>query len=255
VHIVQGHDPAGYLPGRLLPTKEMQSMYYGVRSFWIETGLRFGTTAQVPTNATPKDHLEWWQAQIEELYGNNQVQTSHPTIRLLQALIRQHSLRKCHFEDILKGRMRNLEWSQYPTIKSLKEHAIWSCGSLSQLVLESQGMYRKNSPITHEASKLMGACHGLTNALRTSIPVISTTGKLVIPQDLCTKYNIESPAYLLSALGQGDKQCIRAMQLAVADIAAEARSELEKARALRNDILKSPHPNVFLSVLLPGLAS
>ena len=40
IHLVRSHDPAGYLPGRLLPTKEMQITYFAVRSFWVETGLK-----------------------------------------------------------------------------------------------------------------------------------------------------------------------------------------------------------------------
>lgn len=58
--MVQAHDPAAMLPGRLLPTPELQLAYFAVRSFWVETGLRFGTTANLPMNSTPAQHLDWW---------------------------------------------------------------------------------------------------------------------------------------------------------------------------------------------------
>ena len=41
---VRQYDPAGTMPGRLLyGDKLMQTSYYAVRSFWVETGLRHGT--------------------------------------------------------------------------------------------------------------------------------------------------------------------------------------------------------------------
>jgi hypothetical protein len=101
----------------------------------------------------------------------------------------------------------------------------------------------------------VGIGHGLTNALRTSIPVISTTGKLIVPADLCVKYGVRSPRYLLSALGMGDEHCVRALQSAVQDIATTAREHLAAARALRPEILLEPSGTKAVSVLLPALAS
>jgi len=264
-HMVKNHDPAGFLPGKLLPTNEMQITYYAVRSFWVETGLRFGTTAMVPPNSTPSEHLDWWGEQLDTIYNNRKVEVEHPTMRLLSHLVQQHDLTKCHFEDILKGRNKDLQIKQYETLTDLKEHAIWSCGSLSQLILESDGLYQhSNAPLAHKAAKLVGTCHGLTNALRTSIPVVSITGKLIIPHDLCIKYDVKNPRYLLSALGQGDAKCIAAMQNAVHDICNTARDHLQKARELQFELpielsaaerqQKSSSASP-IAVLLPALAS
>jgi hypothetical protein len=121
-------------------------------------------------------------------------------------------------------------------------------------VLESGGIFQKDHPVAHRAAKLVGACHGLTNALRTSIPVILTTGKLVIPQDLRQKYNVKSPRYLLSALGQGDEECIQSLRMAVQEIANLARDRLKEARSLREEVLATSSPHA-LAVVLPGLAS
>ena len=265
MHLVQSHDPAGYLPGRLLPTRSMQVAYYAVRSFWVETGLRFGSTAMVPPNSTPAQHLEWWMQGIELLYTSRNEPGSelpsdyhHPTLRLLKYLMEQENIQftKCHFDDILKGRRRDLDLKQYPDLASLEEHAVWSCGSLAQLVLESQGlMEHTNALKAHEAARLVGTCHGLTNALRTSIPVVSTTGKLIIPHDLCVKYGVKSPRYLLSALGQGDANCIQALRNAVRDIVESARDHLQRARNLRPEIVNEPGGREAVAVLLPGLAS
>ena len=255
MQMVKLHDPAGYIPGRLLPTTDMSVTYYAVRSFWVETGLRFGSTAKVSPNAPPAEHIEWWQQGIDHLYNKNgdiPQDWNHPTLRLLQEVIKQHDLSKCHFDDILTGRKRDTDLKQYPTLDSLIEHVVLSCGSLSELVLESGDV---TSPKADEAAKLVGVAHGLTNALRTSIPVISTTGKLVVPQDLCEKYGVKSPRYLLSALGLGDAECRAAFHNAIRDIANVARSNLAQARSLRNELLKEPDGEKAVAVLIPGLAS
>ncbi|CAB9525238.1 NADH dehydrogenase (ubiquinone) complex I, assembly factor 6 [Seminavis robusta] len=279
VALVKSHDPSGLLPGRLLPNTEMQTAYFAVRSFWVETGLRFGSTAQVAPNATPREHLEWWQQSLDGVYAdlNNKKEEEenkgdsvedwrgHPTLRLMHGVIQEsatsnHSastktplLSKIHFDDVLQGRRNDLDLKQYPTLQHLEDHAVLSCGSLAQLVLESGNMTSETHPVAHQAARLVGMGHGLTNALRTSIPVISTTGKLIVPEDLCQKYGITSPRYLLSALGQGDTKAQQAMAQAVQEIAEHAQSHLQAARDLRTDVLAEDPKAV--SVLLPALAS
>lgn len=268
VSIVKRHDPAGFLPGKLLATEDMQVAYFAVRSFWVETGLRFGSTADVPPNSTPAHHLEWWRQGIEQIYETSaSVKTSaeqqdsqkHPTLKLLAHLQKQHQFNKCHFDDILKGRFLDLDLKQYPDLAALEEHAEWSCGSLMQLILESDGLFEKDYATAHRTAKLLGKAHGLTNALRTSIPVMSTTGKLIIPQELCERYGVKSPRYLLSALGQGDKECIQALRNSVHDIANQGRGYLQQARDLRSEIeleaSSSGKSKDIMGVFLPGLAS
>lgn len=256
IHMVRSYDPVGYLPGRLLPTQDMRDTYYAVRSFWVETGLRFGTTAKVSPNSSPLEHLKWWQEGVDQLYsaqGLGEGWNVHPTFRLLKELTTKHTLTMRHFDDILKGRENDLDLKQYPTLQSLVDHAGLSCGSLSQLVLESANV---TSPVSYDAASSVGVCHGLTNALRLSIPIISTTGKLIIPEDLCQKYGVRSPRYLLSSLGLGDEDCRRALQSAVGDIANEARCHLAGARALRSELLENKEDGAkSLAVLLPGLSS
>jgi len=269
---VKQHDPAGYLPGKLLATNHLQVAYFAVRSFWIETGLRFGTTALVEPHTSPSDHLEWWQQGIDEIYHqqHHNLQQSrttnhsnHPTFKLLSHLLEQQPLTRCHFDDILKGRLRDLDMKQYPDLAALEEHAEWSCGSLMQLLLESDGYFETtNAPVAHRVAKLLGKAHGLTNALRTSIPVMSTTGKLIIPQELCQRYGVKSPRYLLSALGQGDEECKQALRNAVRDISHRALEHLQQARDLRDELLVSSKATTtntkdprIMGIFLPGLAS
>jgi phytoene/squalene synthetase len=126
---------------------------------------------------------------------------------------------------------------------------------LSRLVLESGNMTTETNPVAHAAAQLVGVAHGLTNSLRNSIPVLSTTGRLVVPAELTARYGVRSPRYLLSALGQGDAACVRAMQSAVRDVVDAARDHLRRARDLREQVLREPSGTKAASVLLPGLAS
>lgn len=259
---VQDHDPSGYLPGRLLPTETMQHAYYAVRNFWVETGLRFGSTAKVPLNAGPEQHLEYWQQGIDVLFDDDaeieqSLRWNHPALRLLQSLLRDEKLpwKKTDFNVILEGRRKDLTVKQYDTLDDLVHHAEQSCGHLNRLVLQSGHVDATKNPQAYEAARLVGIAHGITNALRTSIPVISTTGKLVVPAELTVKHGVKSPRYLLSALSQGDATCERALQLAVQDVADAARSHLGQARALRPSILEEPDHDTSLPVLLPGLAA
>lgn len=260
--VVRDHDPAGWTPGQLLPDPTMQTSYYAVRNFWVETGLRFGSTAKVPLNATPEEHLAWWQEGVDAVFDSDVIireskDFNHPTLRLLQSIIRQEEIPwdKSSFDTILDGRRKDLTVKQYETLQDLVQHAEQSCGHLNRLVLQSGRVEETQNPQAHQAARYVGICHGLTNALRTSIPVISTTGRLIVPADLTRKYGVKSPRYLLSALGQGDETCVRALQSAVEDIAETARSYLQRARALRSAILAEPQATRSLAVLLPGLAS
>lgn len=255
----------------------MQVAYYAVRSFWVETGLRFGSTAMVESpNATPLEHLEWWDRGIQTVFEYSSTQDSllpdeynnHPTLRLLFSILQQQQnentqqpqWQQKHFDSILAGRRKDLDVKQYATMLDLKVHAEQSCGSLIKLVMESSNnsvISEQQNPCAFEAARLVGTCHGLTNALRTSIPVISITGKLIVPQELTTKYGVKSPRYLLSALGQGDdEKCIMAMQNAIRDIVEEARFCLNEARSLRRAVLNNePNGNIAVAALLPGIAS
>lgn len=117
---VSKFDPAGYLPGRLLPDPQMQVAYYAVRSFWVETGL-------TPT----RENVEWWQTAVDTLYGedNEVVVDAHPTLRLLQSVMENGTeWNKCHFDDILEGRRKDLDVKQYETLDELVHHAEQSCG-------------------------------------------------------------------------------------------------------------------------------
>jgi phytoene/squalene synthetase len=281
LRMVQAYDPAAMVPGRLLPTPELQLAYFAIRSFWVETGLRFDgtTTAHVPLHSTPAQHLDWWSQGITTMLyptieeeeqqqqqqqndddddaalfqdkgnsssTNQQTFHTHPTLRLLQYLKYTYQMpwSKCHFDDILLGRRTDLDLKQYPDLDSLVQHALCSCGSLSQLVLESAGYPNtttststSGTALFHTAAQEVGVAHGLANALRLSIPIVSTTGKLIIPQDLCVKYGVQSPRYLLSALGQGDQHCKQQLARAVEEIATVALDHLTRARSHRDAIL------------------
>jgi Phytoene/squalene synthetase len=299
ISLVRKYDPSGYLPGLLLPSKDARLGYFAIRAFWIESGLRFKSNPMKDSIASSKqipgvgqrdilipDHerIGYWKNAIDGLYSNNSndsssgscrdVQGQHAnsassTLRLLDYIIQRHHLSKCYFDRIMLGRERDVDMKQYSTIQSLEDHVDMFCVSLLNLVLECGGVYHKENndddntaeinTIIYNTARHVGLTHGLTNALRLSVPTASATGKVIVPQDLCTKYNIQSPRYLLSALGMGDQECKQSLQRAVQDIVMVAREHLAMAREVREDIAKhsssSPMGDMALAAFLPALAS
>lgn len=244
-----------------------------VRAFWIDSGLRFAETSQSDDIIASKqvagiglksreipDHerLQKWNEGIKSLYdGNSDLWQKDATLRLLNHVMQQHTLSKEHFDKILLGRKVDVDTKQYQSIETLKDHVEMSCGSLLYLVLECANIYQNDgrNEVIYKAAKHIGITHGLSNALRLSVPKASSTGKIIIPKDLCDKYNVKSPRYLLSALGMGDEECKRQLQNGVRDIVASSREHLNSARILRDEILAHTEGDRALSTFLPALAA
>jgi phytoene/squalene synthetase len=265
---VQQYDPGAYMPGHLLlsDSKKLRTSYFAIRAFWIETGLRHGSTAYVAPNATPKQHIQWWndalhhtlyQGITSDIAGGDDADVlrsyeSHPLLQLLLLLQEKYHIqwKQEHFDEVLSGRFKDVDVKQYATMQDLIQHAEQSCGSLTKLVLQSAHIEEQTNPYAHEAARKIGISHGLCNALRQSVAVLSTAGKLIIPAELTTRYNVKSPRYLLSALGMGDEQCERALQSCVQDIVVCAQQHLAEARTLRDSIQREPNGNVAIQCLL-----
>jgi phytoene synthase len=275
ISTVRTFDPSGYLPGLLLRSNDARVGYFAMRSFWIESGLRFkknplkndfssskqiSGVGQRHIMIPDQERVKFWKNGVDAVFNGSNGDVpmqDNTTLRLLREILKKHSLPRKHFDSIIEGREMDVNMKQYPTIMSLEKHVDMSCGSLLQLVLECGGIH-DNCPeneLIFEAAREVGIAHGLTNALRTSVPTASATGKVIIPQELCTKHGIESPRYLLSALGMGDEKCKRHMQDAVKDIVQIARDHLEQARKKREEISKHPLGDIATSAFLPALAS
>lgn len=298
VRRVLSHDPSGYLPGRLLPATTavttapglLQLAYYASRCFWIETGLRHpdGSSDGGQKNSPPSaermlERVEEWQRGVDAVvFGSDAHRPAgrladSPTLALLRHVVQRRPPSdaaglRAHLDTILDARRTDLQVRQYEAMEDLIRHCQRSCAPLLQLLLDAGGVRATRYPDSHRAALWVGTAHGLSNALRTSIPVVSATGKLVIPADLCVRHGVKSPRYLLSALGQGDEACVAALQRAVQDIVGEARSHLRRARDLQSRIGREAEEEdeeerspatadanaasaIVARVLLPGVAS
>lgn len=274
IELVRKYDPSGYFPGFMPATREARTGYFAVRAFWVQSRLRFNEAplsnnpsasrqvsgvGQTGVEVSDVDRLQRLKNNLQSLYegkSDDSPMEESATLRLLHHVIQKHNLSRKHFDNILTGRELDIDRKQYPTLSSLTDHANMSCGSLFHLILECSNINQNDeSDLIYRTAKDIGIAHGLANALRTSVPVASITGKIIIPQDLCIKYGVRSPRYLLSALGMGDEECRKHLQSAVEDISLIARDHLKKARARRDDILACPDGNAAVSVFLPGLAS
>jgi phytoene/squalene synthetase len=256
---VKQYDSVAFLPSYVLSDQKIRLSYFALRAFWIETGLRFGSTAFVAPNSTPAQHIQWWNDGIHQtLFPASQYLDeaepfqNHPILQLLLLLQEKYDIRwtEAHFDAVLKGRLKDLDVQQYSTVDDLMQHAEQSCGSLTKLLLESGQLYEATNPHAHTAARLAGIGQGLSNALRQSVAVLSTAGKLIVPADLTLKYNVRSPRYLLSALSSGDQACENALQQCVRDIVELAANHIQQARDLQSRILSEPNGRIAASCLL-----
>ena len=207
---------------------------------------------------TDEERLKKWNEGIQSLFDENSITWQNdPTLRLLHYVMQHHTLSKEHFDRILLGREIDVNTQQYDTVKNLKDHVEMSCGSLLYLILECANIERNNeeNKVIYEAARHIGITHGLSNSLRLSVPKASSTGKVIVPQELCNKYGIKSPRYLLSALGMGDDECKRHLQSAIKHIVEIGRFHLNEARKLRNEIKLNGNGESAISAFLPALAS
>ncbi len=250
IQMVRTYDPAGYLPGQLLPTTIMQEGYYAVRSFWVETGLRKQSSFGIIPVTSPQEYLNAWKdGMIAVFDDNNQDEfVLHPTLRLLHSL-RPHFPSSDPFFQILQAREYELESPQFATLDEVKRHATRSCGNLLSLVLFTGDKTPTTHPYSHQAAQCLGQAHGLVQALRTSISVLSNTGRLLLPQDLLQQQGVASPRYLLSALSQGDEVGTAALARVVERMAVEAQLSLQKARQWQTEVREESS-----AVLLPSYA-
>lgn len=271
---VKKYDPSAYLPGLLLPTKETRVAYFAIRSFWIESGLRFAkkkehssisSSKQIPgigqrdIQIPDDERIQFWRDGIDDIVqeSTNSMQ-QNSTLRLLQHVVQKHGLSPDYLYGIIEGREIDVNTKNYASLSSLENHVELSCVNLLNLVLEAGGIRSHDSDenkIIFLASKHVGIAHGLTNALRLSVPTASSTGKVIIPQDLCEKHEIKSPRYLLSALGMGDEECKLHLQNAVSDIVDVARQHLIEARKMRNDIVNCDKGSYAVRAFLPAITS
>jgi phytoene/squalene synthetase len=256
---VKQYDSATFLPGYILSDQTMRLSYFALRAFWIETGLRFGSTSFVSPNSTPVQHVQWWSDGIHRTLfsiSSSLVEAepfqNHPILQLLLLLKEKYHVRwnQSYFEAVLNGRLKDLDVQQYTTVNDLIQYANQSCGSLAKLLLESGQLYESTNPQAHAAAELAGIGHGLSNALRQSVAILSTAGKLIVPADLTLKYNVRSPRYLLSALSSGDEACEYALQQCVREIVELANDHIERGRALSSDVLSEPNGRIATSCLL-----
>jgi hypothetical protein len=196
ISIVRKYDPSGYLPGMLLSTSEARAGYFGLRAFWVETGLRFGlgtniTNGIIGSNnakydlGTANGRLHFWKEGLDSVFSsledtnqqshiNDRDQGSllcikHPTLRLVRYLYStpssllddtilhtQQSRESLH--TILNARIQDLELRQYPTVESLVSRCHDSCSGLNSLVLECAGL-PPSIESSNEASEMSLATH------------------------------------------------------------------------------------------------
>merc|ERR1712232_698125 len=103
----------------------------------------------------------------------------------------------------------------------------------------------------YETAHDISIATGIASTLRKSI-TLASMGKIVIPVDLCKKYGVQNPRYLLSFLGQGDN-CQEALRNAVHDMVTKSLAHLDNARSRRDTVLQSSDGLTAVKCFLPAI--
>jgi phytoene synthase len=159
--------------------------------------------------------LDWWREEIGRLY---QGQAQHPVSRALEPVIKEFSLPREHFEEILDGMVMDLEQNRYANLKELSLY----CYRVASVVgLLAAQIFGYQNHLTQKYARDLGMAFQLTNIIR-DVREDAQRNRIYLPQEMLESYNISEIDILAC------KQSAALSQL-LADLANHARQYYEKA--------------------------
>ncbi len=173
--------------------------------------------------------LQWWREAIEGIYAGKP--RKHQVVEPLAAAVEAHGLSRKYFDRLLDTREKDLEMTPPESLPALEDYADGTSATLTWLALEVLGI--KGGP-AHDAGRRVGVCYAMTGLLR-AIPFHASEKRVYIPRDLLAASSAKLSDLFALKPGEG-------LSLVVAQLAAQAREHLMRARALRLDVPKQALP-------------
>jgi len=181
--------------------------------------------------------MQWWREALESIYGDDEEERrfSHPVVRSLCVAAKEKGLTRRFLERMIDARDADLDVLQFPTLGDAVVYGEETVGSLLYLSLECAGV-RDGKADT--AASHVGAGMGIVRTIK-STPFRANRGEMAVPADLTQKYNV-TPSHVIHgtvrtnndhALSQSNP-----LQMAVREMANEARRHFAAARALQSDL-------------------
>ena len=136
-----------------------------------------------------KQKLNWWRAEIDRLYDNK---PKHPVSKALKSHIKEYSLDKASFIEIINGMEMDLNFHRYENFKQLQLYCYRVASTVGVLSAKIFG-YSDNKTLKYAHN--LGIALQLTNIIR-DIGEDSKRGRIYIPKNELKKFNVSEAEIL-----------------------------------------------------------
>jgi phytoene synthase len=193
--------------------------------------------ARVPESVTDpllgEIRMQWWREQLEGVFAGERL--ADPVCQALAKARARRSLGRALCFRLLEERARDLRPRTMPTLQDLLDYSRATSSTVMQLALEALGVA---SAAATDAATSAGIGYALAGLLR-AVPYHARQGRIYLPADLLARRGILETHVL-------DRENRSALGLVLAEVAAQARLWLDRAR------LVADIPKAALPALLPA---
>jgi len=169
--------------------------------------------------------LQWWYDVVSKIEKGNNPAIGHPVVESLFNLSQSKEFSFKYLYKLLDTKRFDLDNKKFSTFEDLIDYCKGSCSSLYFLLLETLSIEGKKE---YDLVDNLSVAWALTGSIR-SILKSSSVGKILIPSDLMSKYNLVNDDIL-------DKNRAACLSNIIYIMTHNAKEYLEKA-VLAEDVL------------------
>jgi NADH dehydrogenase [ubiquinone] 1 alpha subcomplex assembly factor 6 len=198
-----------------------------------------GTRESVSEPIIGQMRLKWWFDALDGICSGNP--PSHPVAVPLSHAVSNAALQRQELENLIEGRLIDLDGSATETLIELEDYADRTSGALSRLWMAVLGVDGEAAMgVTHH----VGVAYALIGLVR-AIPLNLARRQLFLPLEVCREAGLDVDTAPDLKLNDGAPP---AMISAIEQVLNLAEKHLDDALVLRRDI-----PRRGISALLPGV--
>jgi phytoene synthase len=129
--------------------------------------------------------LAWWRKEVAGVYAG---QAEHPVGKALVPVVKQFSLARSHFEDIIDGMEMDLNYNRYPDFATLQSY----CHRVAGVVgLMAAAIFGYRDPATLTYAENLGMAFQLTNIIR-DVGEDARRNRVYLPLDELSRFGLSA---------------------------------------------------------------
>ena len=229
---IRQYDPDRFATAMLAPPARREGLF-SLYAFNLEVAK---TREAVSEPMLGEIRLQWWREAIEGIYDG--MPRRHEVVQPLAELVADQGLTREYFDDLIDARAKDLGDDAPETLAALERYAEGTSSNLTWLALESLGV-RSEAVMT--AGRHVGMAWALTGLIR-AMPFHLAQRRVYLPEELIGRHGVERRDLM-------ELRPAPSIAAAVQDIAALARTHLDKAHALRRNVPKAAIPALLSATL------